>query len=776
MSLHIDNEATLRVHLVPRGYNLFTGAGFSVCARNSSGARLPLGTELAAALRTAFDVDTRAALDLPRLYLLISRTQPDKLDALIREAYTVKQLDPRYRALTRIPPRTIITTNVDDVFQVTFKDSPWVYLNDVYATGTAPASDAAVDFIQVHGSVRAPERPLTFGPFDIAAASSLEPDRWHYVRQRLAETPTVFCGYSFGDAGTLEAIRGASPSRAVIGEAWVQVRNSPTAPDECDYYRALGYNVINGDTEELLDYFDRALTTPGPPRSQSHGPASNIPPIGNIARRPLEDFFTGAPPVWSDCYSTVVHRTHYYSTVVEAIASRRSSVLAGIPGCGKTTLLMQAAAAAPFRGTKMFFDSLTAAEASILASRIGSHDVLVLIDNVVRDVRAIEALLDLPHTVVVAADRDFAVSSVSHHLSEWGVEVIGVTAQSAQDLVSIWRTIPERLRRQSGYRIPEMAWGLEPSLYEFVKANVQQSFLAERLSAHVNDISNRQPLLAEFVILACYLRHAGSAISTDLAIAFFRDDDIDYHDIASMSRTLGELLHDEGRFGADMDYVAARSPIVAEEILQGSRSALVRRVLDKFFHNVSDFRIPSFDSFRRRGFDSRIFKHAFPRCEDGIALYDEILESQRTVYIEQQKALFLEHHQRYVEGLDVIAAARSRWRGRPNWTIENTYFKMLFRVNFDRRDDPSLDARILCRRALDGLRAAFRGDGRKGHHSLVFGDCALLYSDVWGAEPEAAEYLRDAQRMLEDVIRAESFLDRPKYLVRQVRRRIGQLG
>lgn len=572
-------------------------------------------------------------------------------------------------------------------------------------------------------------------------------------------------------------MRSSSPSRPVIGEAWVQVRPEQGHDGLVDYYRALDYNVIVGDTSELLDYL---VELPIPTLNASSGATqvSNIPTISEVPNRPIEDFFAGIAPSWSDVIGDRVYRTQHYSHIAERIAARKNTIIAGIPGCGKSTLLMQLAAHLNTPTPKAFYENLGFDEAAMLSNRIGDDSLILFLDNVASDIRVLEALKN-PNLVVVGADREFPISSVRHRLSGMSYEIIGVTQQDRKDLVSVWKTIPPRLRRKT-MNLPRTTYGRDPSLYEFVQANVRDASISKRLLEHLNELYVADPSKAELLILACYMMKSRSSISTDLAFAFFRDEEIEYATLIEDVRDIGELLHEDESFGADQDYFTARSAIVAEEVLNGCRSSVLKAVLLNLHHNVAITRIPQFDVFRRRGYDQNVFSRAFGSVKEGVELYEHIMDRDPSPYVLQQKALYLSKHGHHEEAFRAIDEARNSWRrgrrGGTNWRIDASYHKILFLANIDKVEEYS-DALDLCRRALSGLVECYDRDYRQGQHALDYSNCALQFSFLESApDDEAAANLERGREMLRTVRKTESYLVGPKYLLRDIERRLGQLG
>lgn len=716
-------------------------------------------------------------LSLPQLYTVLSATIPQELDQFVRNRFVVTTYDNSYSVIEKLGPRSIFTTNVDDLFERIFFNSKSFYLNDVYAEGASLNSRSSVELIQLHGSVRARDRALTFGSLDIATAAGRDPDRWNFLRQNLMSFPTLYWGYSMNDTGTLQSLRSTLPGQQSISEGWIQIRPQSAESAMTDFYRALGLQLIVADTHELLLYLEDNVT-PEAPTAAIDVSLENLPASVNVPMRPTEDFFMGASPSWSDIYGNSVTKTSHYRTVANRISAGVNTVITGIPASGKTTLLMQLAAQAPFSGPRLMFDGLGEAEAKLLARRIGTRSALVALDNVASDAGALAVLSKLPNIVVIAADRDYTLSSVSNLITKTKTEIVSITALTKRDIQQIWQTIPLRIR-VSKLRLPDTSPGVEPSIFEFIRTNVTGQGLEERLIQYVQDMLDEDIDQAEVLILACYLHYARVPLSMDVTLAYFRGSISDYKRVYEMMSAVGDLMHEyEGDLQLDnQDYFAARSMMISELVLYGVPSSALRSVLQRFHTNVSPLRINSFSAFKRRGFESRIFSKAFPSFKDGTALYDAIIEKQdvNTVpYIAQHKALFLADKKQYDLAFAEIDTARGSRRGKVNWTIDNSYNKILFMANVDKVFiDP--EALELCLRALQGLKTAFDSDSRKGAHALVYADCAIRLSRVI-VDDEALERLHMAREMLSSVMTAESWLERPKFARSDVVRRINELS
>lgn len=762
--MEIENEYRLRQALTG-DINLFLGAGFSVLASGNSGP-LPIGDDLAEELRTRFSVDGERLLRLDQMSAVLSRSNREDLDEFLRNRYDVRVFDERYKILLDLSIGSIFTTNIDNLVPRIYAGSTRHYLNDVYQHGAALSDRESVELVQLHGRVDDRTRPLTFSTLDIAAARTSDPDQWNLFRQRLRTRPTIFWGYAMADSGTLEAVRATGSGAPTEGDAWIQVRPGPNAPAAAGYFRALGFQVIEADTSDLLDFLiSVAPEIAGQESEPSH--LSNVPGPGETVARPIEEYFLGYPPTWSDIYSRGVAQTSYLRQLQEKIAAKRNIILAGIPGCGKTTLLMQLAAFTETSGARLMFDGLSTARAELLARQLGNAPALIIIDNVASDFGAYEVMSALPNAIVVGADRDYNLGSVSARLRGTDAEVVSVSDLRAFDLQYLWDAIPLRIRRRERVN-PEIEGGRGSSAFEFVLANVNATPLGDKLIEAIHTMHDEGALHADVLLAACYMHYARTSLSIDILIAHLRGLVGDYREIYTIVDQLGGLLNENEL--EDGDEFVARSMLVSEYVLRHVRPSILRTFLTRFHHEVSPLRVARYDTVRRRAYSWRVFARAFTTPSEGIEVYDGIVARDDSPEVLQQKALYLADKKLYEEAFFELDAARSS-TSRLSWSIENSYFNVLFRANIDRA---LVDAASLaqCENALRGLDNCFEKDRRKGMHALIYGDCAIRYATTVDDPTAARTFLERAEYMLAAIIENESWLYRPPELLRQVQRAI----
>jgi len=758
--VEIENRATL-VEAVRTGVNLFLGAGFSIAARNHAGALLPVGGQLVSELRDTFGVDGGKVLPLAALYQLLASTDQERVDAFLRERFTVDKYDPLYAALLDCEVDAIFTTNIDNLVHRIYENSRIAYLNDLDFDGPSVNGLRGIDLVMLHGSVLHDRRPLRFGPLDVASSFSSDPDRWRYLRHRLGKSPTIIWGYALQDAPTLEAIRHPSRPNETEGDKWIVLHPDHIDDTAIGYFRSLGFQIIVSETMDFLQFLANNTKKPvvdlgtfTEKIARALIPKETVPLPSQVLNRPIADFFSGGAPTWSDIFSGTLPKTEYYNKVRDSILnpSIRLTIATGIPGSGKTTLLMQLASGVTVDCPKLILDGPTEEQASMVGRLIGDSTVVVFVDNIANDARSVSALLRAPKARVVVAERDYNLKIVTHLLPTAQRHVVQITELSDADIQRVRNSIPSTIRHAT-LRHPKMEPGARPSIYEVVETNVKLPGLKQRYRQVVKELRQSSPEVLEVLIFVCYVHSCRTSVSMDMAMAYLRDYSPNYLEIYERLKGVGKLLCQEASDAdADQDYFLTRSRLVADAVLAAAKERELRTMLTVFHENISRSRIPRYHVFRVDAFNYQLFMRAFSDSADGAAFYDKLHSKNPTPYLLQQKALYLAGKREYSEAFKAIDLALASVKG-ANFTIENTHARLLFRANIDKYDG-SADVVKLLDRSMEILRRCYGLDKRKAYHAVTFGDHARRYWDVVRNE-KTLGYVRDAVELLEEVERTE---------------------
>jgi hypothetical protein len=385
----IEHENTFQQAL-ENGINLFVGAGFSVLAKDAKGEFIPTGPSLKNELLKIFDIDELSTLGLPQICTILEAERKDDFYNFLKLRFSVDTYDERYNSLDKLALKTIFTTNIDDLLYKVFALSSDHYINDITLRGPSFDKKTAIDLIPLHGSIVHEGEQLVFSTLDLAVAFSTDPDKWHFLTQRIQMHPTIFWGYSLEDAGVLQAISPITSRGRVHATKWIVLRSQDEATSK--YFRSLGFETIIGDTSEFLDYinayaFKRYSDTQSSGISEKF-PQWSLPAVGTVPARPILEFYLGSPPTWYDVFSGHLYRTSHFSTIVDKINGHKSLVVVGLPACGKTTLMMQVASSIEYKGHKLICGSLTPEMANNIINRLNGERAIIFIDEFTGDADA----------------------------------------------------------------------------------------------------------------------------------------------------------------------------------------------------------------------------------------------------------------------------------------------------------------------------------------------------------------------------------------------------
>lgn len=260
----------------------------------------------------------------------------------------------------------------------------------------------------------------------------------------------------------------------------------------------------------------------------------------------------------------------------------------------------------------------------------------------------------------------------------------------------------------------------------------------------------------------------------DMSIGYWSGRISDHEEIYEQIKAVGALLCEyEGDLAdTDQDYFAARSVLVAESVMAAASGRRLGAMLSCFHANVSHTRIAAYYVFKRRAYDSKLFGRAFPDLATGLAVYDDIYARDPSPYTLQQKALYLAARKLYSEAFEVMDRALSK--ARRNWTIRSSYAQILFQANEDLAGArPAV--RELLDRAMAILTECYQGDRRRSMHAVQYSTLALRYAAIFN-DVAAAQYLKQGDLWLAEVINDEPWVRGAPYLQRDVRLRLRDLG
>ena len=776
--MQIENEHTFS-KVVTTGINLFLGAGFSVLAKNTGGHQIPVGSALQGLLTQEFDLPEDPDFDLPKISSVLESTRATEFREYLKGVFQVGDFDSRYYSLQRLSVANIFSLNIDDLVHRIYEDSREHYLNDLDVYGPSDKTREAVNYVALHGCVQHPDRPLSFSSRDISAAFSQDQDRWHALTGRLQQFPTLFWGTQLADSDVLEALHPMTVRERQLKDRWMVCRTGVISEAMKSYFQSLGFLIIESTTDELLDYFgdvqrsDTKVSRAETPSTRELFGPDSIPDPASVALRPVIAFYQGAAPLWSDIFSQSIPTTKHLGAIVNSIHSGNHTLVLGVPACGKTTLLMQAASRADYDGHKIVCQSPTAQQVHLMARKLDGAKALICIDDFTDSVNAFTYLAQYPNITLVGADRYYNYDIVSHKLENLhrGITPLDVTSLDEADEQRIIEAIPETYRVINRREMSSVSDGTPPSIFEIIENSLKMPTLRSRYAKVVRQLESQDPNLLDFLLICCYVHNCRTPVSLDMLLSYFHRDGMSHDQVYDLKDQLTnmvtEYLGDLTSEG-EQDYYVPRSANVAQAVLEQVSPLSLKRMLTRFHEDVSRVRICRYDIFKRRAFDKDIVLRAFPVWTQGQEFYRQAYYRDDTPYLLQQGALYLAHLKRFVEAFRWIEDAITQSDGRIT-SIRISHAMILFMANRDK--DPSDPiVRQTLQDSMSILAECYQYDKRKRYHSIKFAEQALEYREIFN-DQKSSEYLQMAEKWLAD----EKRLSPWHRYIRRLHRRVNSL-
>jgi tetratricopeptide (TPR) repeat protein len=755
--MKIENEFTFKKALSD-GVNLFLGSGFPVLAKSADGRLLPTGRELLIELKEQFPVEYAHKLNLAQLCTILESKAPQEFHNYLHYRFTVADFDVRYHNLNNVYVKTIFTTNVDDLLYEVYASSTNQYLNDIDINGPVFNDRKAIDMVALHGSVVQNKRPLVFSVFNISTAFREDPDRWYFLSRKIQEYPTLFWGYNLDDAGVLEALSPKTIQGRPQKDKWIAM----TDYDEGvrNYFQALGFQIIETNTTELLDFLGDLKTPPTFMKptgkrltTRELFPQEALPDIATIPARPIIEFYLGAAPSWQDVYAGRLHSTAHCATIRNLINAGKNTIVIGMAACGKTTLMMQVAMQLSSDRHILVCESLTYEQAQLIINTLAGQPAVIFVDNFTDRIDTCRYLMQHNNVIVVGFDRDYNFDIVAHRIDTSHCQIIEVSELQDRDISEIISRIPANIRSPYA-KSPELAPGRQASLFDVIEANITRPTLNTRFRSVLVQIEQQDIRLLDILLAGCYTHSCRTVMSMDMLIAFLRDVETDYRKIYEMCRNLGSMITEYYGPLADeeQDYWTPHSTLMAEAVLNQASPESLRRILIRFHKNVSPYRIPRYDVFRKLAYNANLFVKAFPDWREGKEFYDRAYFRDSTPYLRQQGAIYLAHKKRFDDAFAWIDEAVTQSGGKI-WSILNSHAVILFKANIGRSPtDPTVQRTL--QKSMDILSGCYIDDKRKTYHALTFADQAIQYYGIYN-NAAALAYLETAKQWLaEEVTRS----------------------
>lgn len=767
--MEIENKNTLIAYL-KSGVNLFTGAAFSILAKDAEGEFLPTGAKLLEELQTNVG---KGPNDLPRYCTVMERTNRQELHDYLTKRFRVSWFDPCYENINLINIKGIFTTNIDDLIPKVIQRDPTRYINDQRVNGDV-MDQKAVNYLPLHGNVDTPEKGYIFTTAEIANTFHDNGRSWQYLMQSIEKCPTIFLGYSINDTSTIQALTSSQTFDNAKKDMWILLYN-PTEED-ISYFKALGFNIIIGSIDEFIKGIRDLLGSPNIKKNTNRNAVTSLLKANfipkddrNQTKRPIEEFLRGMPPLWSDILRNVIYKTSHFRKIQESVFNpHRHTIVVGAPVSGKTTLAMQVGHSIDFDGYKLFLQDLSLNRAEYISKIIGKEKALIIIDNFTDSEKAFLCLIKCPNVKLVGIDRTVNFGNVSHKFPQDKFDIINVTELSDEDIQGVYESLPKEIRKDEILHRKYRRNDIE-SIYEFVVQNITKESITARYEQFMKHLDKDDFDVAQFLVLCAYMNRCRVPLTMDVAYSFFYD--LGYGDVIKILKKLDDLLREdisEDLIENGIEGYRPRSYHIAEAILRFSSREMLSDVFWNFINEVSKLKVCNYRIFKRWAFDKELMLKAFPKWEDGEKFYKEaFLYDDKNPFVLQQGALYLSDKRQYSKAFAWIDKAIMMTDNK-HFSIRNSHAIILFDSNYE--VDTS-DAIAQLNKSMKILQQCFHDDKRRLFHALTYAKQAIRYFKRLPQSPKSMEYLMQAREWLDS-----EQVDKPwNYEVKALLRRVDEI-
>lgn len=694
---------------------------------------------------------------------------------------TVSGYDSRYNIIRNINIKNIYTTNIDDLFFHIFENNDSnKYLNDTMIRGAATQDNNAIEYFSLHGCVRHPQYDYIFGETSIASAFSKISngnvyDPWPSLRHNAQQTPMLFWGWNFSDSGPLEAMYGENNSVNENITKWILLYNPD--PETIDYLESLSFNIIIGDTSDMLDYFINILNKIIPvsgthklDKVQSNKLLDQYVFPKKPHSYPFENYFVEFTPQWCYIVNDRIAKTSKYREVLNEILKDRNVLVYGIRGAGKTTLLMQLMKEPMLNNMYEYVHCMKAPsleQAQRYLRLIKNKRTLLFVDDCFRDTDAILELIKRNNLRLVAFDRDFSYESQAFMIPDKKFKKIDISELKTNESEKIIETIPRRLLRKN-YSIKN--WKDDPtipSLFTFILRKNSISFIEK--------FCNEDKVSAEVFLVICYVHSCGVPCSFDMIYSYLGEKKYSWKEMLDIIDKIGKLIHkcysiDLNLNFDNQDYYTCRSRIFAEQIIRrlDDKQKILENVLIKFVENVPVHKIPMYDCFKRRAYDADLATKVFRNdIEKGEEFYRLCKRRYETEYVYQQAALYFARHRKYQKAFQWIDQAKNLTHYN-RFSIESTYSQIFFDVSIQENSKEN------AKNALDGLEKCCRKDKRKYIHYAAYAQRVYKFYDKYGVH-RVGFHLETALKYLAEGMKSNALSDKNRYKLKVLKEKFDRL-
>jgi len=577
---------------------------------------------------------------------------------------------------------------------------------------------------------------------------------------------------SLADNNTLDLICNSEEFARAKTQKWIVVYPSPENQEYIEDYQEQGFNIIEADTMELIEYLyemefvDKGITS-------SKYRYGDLFPKNYISeklekvsvRRPVVDFFAGAEPQISDVLSGNVTRISFFDEILNKIITEDTVLITGIPGCGKSTLLLQLAFSKEVNGIKFWFNNITKQEAERLAKTIQGEkgQFVVFIDNLYNNMEAFKVLREQPKVKLVLAERALNFDYIKRSFNIDSQEIIDISNLNAEDI----QTICKSMNRPSEDAVKLIANNENVSLLEIVFYAATSTLINERIKDYINDLrtfedSELKINLLELFALINYTSYCGVPCSMDMLLFYFSGEIDGYEDILYALNKMTKVIVESDELVdniIDQDYLIMRSKLFAERSVRFIDKITMGKVLNQFWDNISTHIIYRYDVFKKKAYDADITANVFG-INEGKFFYEKMLLINNSPFVKHQYAIFLQRKKQYDLAWSQIDQAYTESEKKV-FTIANTHAVILFEMNIEAEASTESELFLLketMQKSFSTLEYCITQDVRINYHVLVYSRNAIRYYERFGVDQYTRTYIDSSLKQVEDVLNKDEYM------------------
>ncbi len=743
--IKIDNR-NIFFEKLKTGINLFTGAGFSVL-ESPAGKKLPPAHELADDLRKFFQLPSTYT-DLEMISAILKRNCKDEFQKYLKEKYTVSDYNLLYNVLNKITISSIITTNIDNLIPSIIDNSNRYYLNAISYYGPTKRDGLSIEYIPLHGDVLKAGSEFYFGKFEICNANNQNMSLFSMMEGALRCKPTLFWGYGFHDGSVSSVIHRILE----LGkhDIWIQLQ---PGNEYIQFFRDLGCNVIESDTENLLKEIDKEIVADSnnsislsEEKKDIFGNRYSIPSLNQVESLPVSDFYREGKTHWYYALTGSAYMCRYVNDTINASLVEKNVLIIGIPLCGKTMILMQVAC--KIGKIVYFIDDLNINSAKLICNKVSelNSKITLIVDNCSEDMAAYKMLAEHPNIKTIAASDDFTFESSKHLLDNVSYKKINILDIERGEAQRIYSSIPENLRK-TPFRYKENE-NDKYSMLELITLNVKDVLSKQKIEQLLRRVKTNNKEAFELILLTSYLVYHKSALTTDILIAYYNLMDVETikQKIKVTQSYLSDLDISIEEDVVDQDYYTLRSALFVRytyDVATHNFKEDYGEIIKKFVKNVYPCRIYKNYVFRRSAYDANLFYTIF--SYNGDSVYEDIFKYDSSAYTLQQWALYKAKTNRFSEAFSDIDRAIHLQPN--NFSIRNARAIILFEANSDKS---TIEAKNALKEAMGILEECYKSDKRKIYHAQKYAEFALKLS-----EKHNNDYINQALLWIKELIDKE---------------------